>query len=196
MSTSFSHESTHQSYSATNIPCMQCQKMASLIQVPEDVPLFGKIMLQTLVCSHCGFKWSDVMSLEFREPCGFEAHVKSEKDLSIKIVRNSSGTIEIPELGVLLEPGPFAEGFFTNMEGLLERVLEVISTLTRSQDPVQKREAKARYALVKEAQSGKHPFTVRVLDPLGGSALLGHGVKRFALSKEEVSQLKRGIHFS
>lgn len=183
-------------YSKSSVPCAQCGKPAVLIQVPEKIPLFGDILVQTIACPHCGFKWSDVMSTEFGEPKGFEVHIRNEKDLHVKIVRNSSGTVEIPELGILLEPGPFAEGFFTNMEGLLERMGDVLSTLTRSHDSKQAAAAKERMLLLRKCQAGKTPFTVRVLDPVGGSALLGSHVKRWKLSSAEVKKLKMGVQFT
>lgn len=178
---------------SSEFTCMQCGKSASLIQVPDDIPLFGEILLQTILCTHCGFKWSDVMSLEFGKPLGYEAHITSEADLSTKIVRNSNGTVEIPELGVLLEPGPFAEGFITNIEGLLERVDEALSMLSRSEDGDQAHAAKERKKELLACRAGKKPFTVKVLDPFGGSALIGKHVKRWELSEEEAKSLKKGM---
>lgn len=178
--------------SNTRMACLQCEKSAMLIQIVEKIPLFGDIMLQTLVCEHCGFKWSDVMSLSFGKPMGYEVKIHDEKDFRIKLVRNSSGTVEIPELGLLLEPGPYAEGFFTNIEGLLERVSDVLSVLEKGHSE-QVVAAKERRALLKKCQDGKLPFVVRVLDPTGGSALIGSHVKRWELSAEEVKNLKHGI---
>lgn len=181
-------------YSISTIECHQCHKSASLVQVTETIPLFGKLLMQTLACSHCGFKWSDAMSLEFREPCAYEAHIRSEKDMHIKIVRNSSGTIEIPELGVLLEPGPFAEGFFTNIEGFLERVEEVLQVFLRGNNEQEKDAAQKRLVELKLCRENKKPFTIIVRDPFGGSALIGHGVKRHTLKEEEAKSLKKGVN--
>ncbi len=180
-------------YSSVNVSCPQCSNQATIIQVPETIPLFGQIILQTIVCVHCGFKWSDVMSVEMNEPVGYEARVENENDLSIKLVRNSSGTVEIPELGIMLEPASLSEGFFTNMEGLLERVEGVLKMILRSGTPEQKIEVKKIEALLTKCKAGKHPFTVRVLDPFGGSALIGKKVKRFELSKSQVEKLKKGL---
>jgi zinc finger protein len=175
--------------------CPQCDKSASIVQVPETVPLFGQILLQTIVCTHCGFKWSDVMSVEVREPCGYEAKISTEKDLSIKLIRNSSGTVEIPELGVLLEPGALSEGFFTNMEGLLERVESVLVMLIRSNSGETRKNAEGVMEKLLLCKAGKLSFTVRVLDPFGGSALIGEHVKKFSLSKEQLEKLKKGLQF-
>lgn len=183
-------------YSAVQTACPQCEKPCTIIQVPETIPLFGQIVLQTIVCAHCGFKWSDVMSVEVHEPVGFEAKINGEEDLSIKLVRNSSGTVEIPELGVTLEPASFSEGFFTNMEGLLERVENVLHMMIRSGTPEQKKGAEGVMVLLKKCKSGKMPFTVRVLDPFGGSALIGKNVTRLKLTKEQVASLKKGVSFT
>lgn len=183
-------------YSAVQTSCPQCDKQCTIIQVPETIPLFGQIILQTIVCAHCGFKWSDVMSVEVHEPIGFEAKIESEEDLSIKLVRNSSGTVEIPELGVTLEPASLSEGFFTNMEGLLERVENVLRMMIRSGTPEQKKGAEDVMSLLKKCKAGKMRFTVRVLDPFGGSALIGKNVTRFKLTKEQVASLKKGISFA
>ncbi len=180
-------------YYMVQTPCPQCEKPASIIQVPETVPLFGQILLQTIVCAHCGFKWSDVMSVDVRDPCGYEARVSRESDLSTKLIRNSSGTVEIPELGVLLEPGALSEGFFTNMEGLLERVENVLAMIIRSSSGEQHQNAQEVMKKLLLCKSGKLPFTVRVLDPYGGSALIGDRVKKFSLSKEQLEKLKKGV---
>ena len=182
-------------YASVDVSCPQCQKSASIIQNPQTIPLFGEIILQTIVCTHCGFKWSDVMSVEMNEPAGYEAKIESAKDLEIKLVRNSSGTVEIPELGVVLEPASLSEGFFTNMEGLLERVENVLAMIIRSGTPEQKKETKKILALLEKCKAGKHPFTVRVLDPFGGSALIGENVRRFKLSKGQLGKLKKGSFF-
>ncbi len=174
-------------------PCPQCHHSIRIVQLVESIPLFGKIMLQSLSCGHCGLKWSDVMSLEFREPIGFEVRITVESDLNTKLVRNSSGTVEIPELGVTIEPGSFAEGFFTNMEGLLERVEGILKMLAGEGVGEHSMAARERMVELEKCRSGKMPFTVRVLDPLGGSALIGEKVKRFSLTPEEVSRLKRGV---
>jgi zinc finger protein len=134
------------------------------------------------------------MSLEFGKPCAYEAKIKNEKGLNTKLIRNSSGTVEIPELGVKLEPGPFAEGFFTNMEGLLERVENVLFIFLKSEELEQKIAAKERLKDLQACREGKKTFTVIVKDPFGGSALIGEHVKKWVLSQKEAGRLKRGLN--
>ena len=136
------------------------------------------------------------MSVESGKPMGYEAKVSGENDLSIKIVRNSSGTVEIPELGLKLEPGPFSEGFFTNMEGLLERFEGPLHMMLRSGTPEQVKKVKKIMEQVHACKEGKKPFTVRVLDPFGGSLLIGEKVKRFDLDEKKIKSLKKGLHLA
>ncbi len=187
-------EHSHAPAQVLSAECPICHKELAIIQVPETIPLFGQIVIQTLRCAHCGFKFSDVMSTEFHDAQGFEARIVSENDLNTKLVRNSSGTVEIPELGFTLEPGPMAEGFYTNMEGLLERVDGILKFLSSHADTDEQRtRAKELLALSKECRAGKMPFTVRVLDPFGSSALIGANAKRFPISKMDAEKLKHGV---
>jgi zinc finger protein len=182
--------------SVLSTKCPQCSKEAKIIQLAKEIPFFGKIMLQTMVCEHCGFKFSDAMSLEFNNPKGFEVKIETVKDLETKLVRNSSGTIEIPELGMTMEPGPFAEGFYTNIEGLLERFEEVLAPFLESEEENQQKMAEKIIELLKKCKDAELSFTVRLLDPFGGSALIGKKVKQFELSKKEAERLKKGIQIS
>ncbi len=187
-------ETSHIPSQILSSQCPICHKEIAIIQFPETIPLFGQIIIQTIKCSHCGFKFSDVMSTEFNEPMGFEVRIESETELNTKLVRNSSGTVEIPELKFLLEPGPLAEGFYTNMEGLLERVDGILKFLISNADTSEQRStAKELLVSSKKCRDGKMPFTVIVKDPFGGSALIGPKAKKFKLSKKDISTLKHGL---
>ncbi len=185
---------SHAPLQVLSAECPMCHQALAIIQVPETIPLFGQIVIQTMRCSHCSYKFSDVMSVEFRGPIGFEARIEEEKDLHTKLVRNSSGTVEIPELGFLLEPGPMAEGFYTNMEGLLERVDGILKYLSSNADS-EKQKSLAKELLQKSLKfrAGKLPFTVIVKDPFGGSALIGQKVTKFNISEKEAHALKHGV---
>ncbi|MDP2666221.1 MAG: ZPR1 zinc finger domain-containing protein [Candidatus Diapherotrites archaeon] len=183
----------HESSSLVTTPCPQCGKGAKIVQLVEKVPHFGKMMIQTVICEHCGFRFSDVMSLEFNQPMGFEIIIKDEKGLSAKLIRNSSGTVEIPQIGFRMEPGMVSEGFYTNIEGLLERVEMVLDSFIRNGNAEEKNNARAVREIVTQFREGKTPFTVRVLDPDGGSAILGERVKKWKLTEKEIAELGRGI---
>ncbi len=97
------------------------------IQHIHEIPYFGKVMESTIYCEKCGYRNADVMILEDRPPKLYTVKVEEGgKDLFTRVVRSKSGTIELDEIGVKIEPGPASEGFITNVEGVLERVRETL----------------------------------------------------------------------
>jgi len=69
----------------------------------------------------------DTLILAQRSPVHYEMKVKSVEDLDARVVRSTSGTIRIPELGIDIEPGAASESFVSNIEGVIERVEEDIA---------------------------------------------------------------------
>ena len=168
--------------------CPQCGGKASSVQLAKKIPLFGEALFTTITCEKCGFRLSDVFSVETHEPKKFWAKI------STKIVRSSSATIRIPELGLSLEPGSMSEGFISNVEGVLERFRGAVQ-LAKNSAGNAKTNAKAQKLLEKIslAENGKLAFTIELLDPFGNSALLGKHVKSERLSEKEAKKLKTGF---
>ena len=166
------------------------------IQYVHEIPYFGKVMESTIYCEKCGYRNADVMILEDKPPKLYTVKVENEKDLFTRVVRSKSGTIELDEIGVKVEPGPAAEGFVTNVEGLLERVKEAL-LMARSfkesegdEEAVKKTDEILKY--IEDVREGKKPITVRIMDPLGNSALIGEKVKSRLLTQEEIDSLSLG----
>ncbi len=166
------------------------------IQYIHEIPYFGKVMESTIYCERCGYRNADVMILEDRPPKLYTVKVENEKDLFTRVVRSKSGTIELEEIGVKIEPGPAAEGFITNIEGVLERVRETLLMARefRKQEGDEEAVKKADEILeyIEEVKEGKKPLTVRIADPLGNSALIGEKVKSRLLTEEEIKKLSLG----
>ena len=176
------------------VKCPSCNSSIALQQTVEEISHFGKMLFSVLHCANCGFKLNDVMSLDFKKPSEYSARISKPSHLSIKIIKSSTATIKIPELGVLIEPGPASEGYFSNIEGLLDRIEQVASILINSaKQPIEVKAAAKAFEKLKKARASKLSFTVKVLDPFGNSALIGTGVKRTALSKEQAAKLKKPI---
>ena len=179
------------------VPCPSCSKPALLLQNSENVEHFGEVLISTLSCSLCGLKLNDVWNTKFDEPLAFKAKAASISDLKIKIVRSTSGTVEIPELGTTIEPGPLADGYISNLEGLLDRVQAIIQLAERSHHDAKSR-ANASKLLQKLAlmREGKLSFHVLVKDPFGNSALIGNKVQKIPLSAKEAGKLKHYFLFA
>ncbi|ASI98255.1 ZPR1 zinc finger domain-containing protein [Thermococcus celer] len=166
------------------------------LQYVHEIPYFGKVMESTIICERCGYRNADVIPLEDRPPRLYTVRVEEEKDLFTRVVRSKSGTIELEEIGVRIEPGPAAEGFVSNVEGILERVRETLLMTERfkeqegDEEAVKKAEEILKY--IEDVKTGKKPLTVRIMDPLGNSALIGEKVKSRLLTQEEIDSLSLG----
>ncbi|MFH1256426.1 MAG: ZPR1 zinc finger domain-containing protein [Candidatus Diapherotrites archaeon] len=175
------------------IACPECKAKASMVETVEEVPNFGKVLISTIKCSSCGYRMTDVMSVELRGPMLFSKKISGPKDIYAKIVRNSSATVEVPELGVKIFPGPKAEGFISNVEGLLERIENAVGIIARSEKGAKKKNAEKKLAEILMAKEGKKKITVKLLDPFGASAIIGGKVTKKKLSKKEAGKLKKNI---
>lgn len=162
----------------------------------HEIPYFGKVMESTIICEKCGYRNADVMLLEEKEPKLYTVKVEEEKDLFTRVVRSKSGTIELEEIGIKIEPGPASQGFVTNIEGVLERARETLLMAKNfkkeenEEESIKKIEEILNY--IEGVKEGKKPLTVRIMDPFGNSALIGEKVKSRLLTKEEVAKLSKG----
>ncbi|WP_258083105.1 ZPR1 zinc finger domain-containing protein [Thermococcus thermotolerans] len=179
-----------------NCPICGGKGTLKALQYVHDIPYFGKVMESTIICERCGYRNADVMILEDRPPKLYSVKIEEEKDLFTRVVRSKSGTIELEEIGVKIEPGPAAEGFVSNVEGVLERVREtlIMAKHFREQEGDKEAVRKAEEILdyIEEVKEGKKPLTVRIMDPLGNSALIGEKVKSRLLTQEEIKSLSLG----
>jgi zinc finger protein len=175
-------------------PCPLCrQNSLQLTESMEQVDYFGPVLLTTISCSLCGYKDTDVALTSVKEPSVMRAHVNSDRDLTMKVVRSSSATIRVPELGVSITPRTSAQGYITNIEGILDRVQEVLQGILPTLSPGRRRRAELVLARLRKAREGKLSFTLEVKDPLGNSAIVGSDttkIKRRPLSKKELEKLR------
>lgn len=124
------------------------------------------------LCEACGFRLTDTMILTSNEPIRYEFEIKGADDLSARVARSTSGRIEIPELGVSIDPGPACQGFVSNVEGVLARVEDAIKTVLLSADDDERRSALEGLKTIAEAREGMIPFTLIIEDPSGNSAII------------------------
>ena len=75
----------------------------------------------------------------------YELSVESPEDLDARVIRSTSGTIRIPEMGIIVEPGTVSDSYITNIEGVLQRVQKVLMTASKW---VQEDEEKFSYNFV------------------------------------------------
>lgn len=90
-----------------------------------------------------------------------------------------------------MEPGPRAEAFVSNVEGVLRRFLDVVQGQEAVAETKSSRTALARTRRRIEGMiAGKEPFTFVLEDPTGNSDLQDAEAAREPLSAEDVAALR------
>jgi zinc finger protein len=177
------------------IKCPACavEGIAKSIMKEIEIPHFGKVMETTIQCSSCGFKHSDIIALEQNDPAKYVLEI-NKNNLSIRVVRSQSATVEIPEVGVKVEPGPKSEGYVTNVEGVLTRFESAVKkALSLFEDEESQKNGKRALQQIQELKKGNGTATLIILDPFGQSNVVSENVENLEIPEEELAHLKTGF---
>ena len=177
------------------IKCPACaiEGVAKSIMKELEIPHFGKVMETTIICPSCGFKHSDIISLEQNDPAKYVLEI-NKNNLSIRVVRSQSATVIIPEVGVKVEPGPKSEGYVTNVEGVLTRFESAIKkALNLFDDEESQKNATTALESIRELKKGNDTATLIMLDPFGQSNIVSEKVEILEIPEEELRDLKTGF---
>ncbi|MDD3041852.1 MAG: ZPR1 zinc finger domain-containing protein [Methanosarcinaceae archaeon] len=182
----------------TRINCPICHTEIIMHWQRDNIPYFGEVMYITGVCENCKFRFTDTMILASKEPMRYELSIESLEDLNARVIRSTSGTIRIPELGIDVEPGTISQSYVTNIEGVLQRIMNVL--ITASKWAVEDDESEEKFArsqelmsILEEVMEGKRKITLVIEDPLGNSAIISKKAKAIKLTQEEAEQLNTGM---
>ncbi|HEX2066516.1 MAG TPA: ZPR1 zinc finger domain-containing protein [Candidatus Thermoplasmatota archaeon] len=160
-----------------------------------ELPFLGDSLETLLQCSACGYRHTDFVLTASHAPTRVKYTVATGDDMMVRVVRSSSGTIRIPELGIHIEPGVASEAFVSNVEGILVRVERVLDQLGRdAEDPAQQERIVQLQETLGLMRDGKAPpVTLIFEDPFGNSRILADGAVVEQMSEEEAGELKVGM---
>jgi len=163
---------------------------------PVDLPYLGTSLETMLRCLACGYRHTDFVLTDVKEPMRYSYVITKADDMMVRVVRSSSGTVRIPELGISIEPGVASEAFVSNLEGILVRVERVLDQLGRDaeDDEVRTRVTDLQDVLGALREGKGEPVTVILEDPFGNSAILGEGAVKEPIPPDEAEGLKVGAH--
>jgi len=162
-------------------PCPSCSHEIEFRYQTENIPYFSDILIISATCPECGYRYVDTQILAAGEPLRYTFAVTSADDLAVRIVRSMTASVSIPELGVEIDPGPACTGFVTNIEGVLDRIEQVVIAAEREGDPDQKENARRLLGRIAEAREGKLAFTLILDDPMGNSAIISEKAEKVPL---------------
>jgi zinc finger protein len=180
----------------TTASCPVCSTTMEFSWETAEIPSFGEAMLMSGLCS-CGFRHSDTLLLSQKEPARYTLEVTEPGDLDARVIRSSSGTIRVPELGVSVEPGEASESYISNVEGVLARITEIVDFATRAArqagDMEKARRGEEILENIRLVLKGQFKLTFTIEDPLGNSAIASEKAVRAPLRAEEIADLSCGM---
>ena len=158
--------------------CPMCiEKTLTLSEELVDIPHFGPTYIFTMSCTSCKYHKSDIQAAELKEAAKYELEIDSEEDMEIKIVKSCEATLKIPRIATI-SPGPASEGYFSNVEGILNKVKTVIEQARDSaEDDSEKKKAKNMLKKINRVIWGKEKLKIIIEDPTGNSAILSDKAK-------------------
>jgi zinc finger protein len=181
----------------TTSNCPICNAEITFDWETKDIPHFGEAMVIAGVCESCGFRLSDTILLSQGEPVRYTITIEELEDLNARVIRSTSGTIRLPELGIDVEPGPASDAYISNVEGVLQKVKGIVAFATKSARDAGVEENALRgeciIERIEQAMNGVGPLTVILEDPLGNSAIISEKAVSTRLTPEECEDLKTGM---
>tara|TARA_B100001113_G_scaffold96672_1_gene77608 strand:+ start:171 stop:803 length:633 start_codon:yes stop_codon:yes gene_type:complete len=199
--------------SPVDIPCPICHLEGKVYMIAhiDEIPYFGEHTQVTVMCHSCGWKQTDFIPAEGKKAGCWSLSVESQTQLKSRVVRSSSCTIRIPELDLQVNPGSNATGYVSNVEGVINRFVEVINMVLRDlQNEVSAKLSETQTASLSSSikeieeleslirrltgigQDNNEPFTLELLDPHGHSMIMDDLASERELSDEEIISLPTG----
>jgi zinc finger protein len=166
--------------------CPACGCDIEIVHHRLDIPHFPDLLLVAIACEGCGYRHTDTIILGEGDPVRWTVRVTEPEDLAIRVVRSTTGTITIPELGLAVEPGTACEGFVTNIEGVLDRFERAVGTVLANPDSDEERAAALNMIeTIGAAREVASPFTIILEDPSGNSMLVSEKAEKMLLDQSE-----------
>jgi zinc finger protein len=184
-----------------DIPCPICNAEGHVRMIThiDEIPYFGEHTQITVLCHSCGWRQTDFIPAEGKKPGGWTLLISDPQHIRARVVRSSSCTIRIPELDLEVKPGSSSTGYVSNIEGVLNRFMDVIIMVTRQaytddadQSDINRLKEMHTTLLELKEDPIPNPITIEFLDPNGHSQILHSDAKGRELEEHEFEDLPVG----
>ena len=165
-------------------PCPTCNTEIEYLYTTENIPYFSDILIISAICPSCGYKFVDTRMLKHGEPVRYVFRTAKEEDLAVRVMRSMTAAIEIPELGVRIDPGPTCQGFVSNIEGVLDRIVQAIGSAIVDGDAEERENARLLLEKIAKVKCGELPVTIILEDPNGNSAIVSDRAEKSTYTVE------------
>ena len=168
-------------------PCPLCsEKTLILTERETEVPYFGKVYMFSMTCNNCKYHKADIEATERKEPVKYEFEITSEEDMKVRVVKSAEATVKLPHIASIT-PGPAAQGYVTNVEGILNRVKHQIEVAKETEeDEDAKKKAKNLLKKLLNIAWGKENQKLIIEDPSGNSAIISDKAIKSSLKIKKV----------
>jgi zinc finger protein len=122
--------------------------------------------------------------LKHGEPVRYVYRTATKEDLAVRVVRSMSASIEVPELGVRIDPGPTCQGFVSNIEGVLNRIVKAVESAVVDGDYEERKNARGLLERIASVKCGELPVTIILEDPTGNSAIVSDTAEKSTYTVE------------
>ena len=179
-------------------PCPICfsDEGLTMIAHTSEIPYFGEHTQLTILCPSCGWKHTDFIPAEGKKPGAFSLEIEGIDMLSVRIIRSSSCTIKIEELGLEVEPGGATTGYVSNIEGVLNRFQGAVEMMYRQAKTSNEKETIRKCEVLLEkinlVKDGNLMVEITLLDPMGHSQILHENAVSRELTERELEELEVG----
>ena len=161
--------------------CPGCAKDAKMNLQMVNIPYFKQVIISAVVCSHCGYRTSDVKTGGDIPEKGKRIwlDVQGPADLRRDILKSETCCLKVPACDVEVQPGTMG-GRFTTVEGLLTQIREDLHGSIYDVDDVKssggdsmptdsKGAWKHFFTTLDKAIEGQMTYTILLEDPLASS---------------------------
>ena len=159
-------------------PCPTCNTEIEYLYTTENIPYFSDILIISAICPSCGYRFVDTQMLKHGEPVRYVYRTTTQDDLAVRVVRSMSASIEIPELGVRIDPGPTCQGFVSNIEGVLDRIVQAVGSAIIDGDSEERENAHLLLEKIARVKCGELAVTFILEDPSGNSAIVSDSAEK------------------
>jgi len=196
-----------------NIPCPICsiEGEVKMIAHIDEIPYFGEHTQVTVLCNSCGWRQTDFIPAEGKKSGAWKLIIDNPEKLLARVVRSSSCTVKIEELDLVVNPGGNSTGYVSNVEGVMNRFVDVINMVLRDvQNEALQHAAEGIDEGIEETMQAidkletmlstieslkkddSEPITLELLDPNGHSMIIHEDSMERELSDAELAELPVG----
>jgi zinc finger protein len=175
-------------------PCCDSDSITSN-QSEYEVDQFGSVLFSVTTCGNCRYRHTDITTLTAHEPVVLSARITSLEDLNMRVIKSGTATVSIPEFSATVTPGPYSEGYISNIEGVLTKIEDALIFMLGSAKGKSLQRAERMLKTIRAAKEHKPNFTFVLKDPFGNSALVSPKdgkVRKRRITRAELRTIKFG----